>query len=105
MISRTKKVKLSNVLSISSGLWMNEMAAIDIVSWFGFWPIFLQSRRLIWIAVKKTNIEIMQISQIGKKVDVEVFLLRNVNPGFGYGHWILQYKMINFHYLACGTIH
>ena len=45
MISRTKKVKLSNVLSISSGLWMNEMAhgwaAIDIVSWFGFWPIIL----------------------------------------------------------------
>ena len=43
MISRTKKVKLSNVLSISSGLWlpMHGMAAIDIVSWFGFWPIIL----------------------------------------------------------------
>ena len=42
MISRTKKVKLSNVLSISSGLWMNmEQGAMDIVSWFGFWPIIL----------------------------------------------------------------
>ena len=41
MISSTKKIKWSIVLSISSGLWMNDMAAIDIVSWFRFWPIIL----------------------------------------------------------------